>query len=167
MPSSRIHRMVYGAVEHASEGPAHTVSELDHASFAKAVAYIERNLSQRISINGLAELVAISRYHFSRRFKISAGVSPHAFIEKHRMERARALLIQTGLPLEEIAEQVGLSHMGNFRKQFRKHFGMNPSNVRGANAEAIAPLNVDLAEGAPLLGSSIATQRPTHLRERR
>ncbi|HWV51695.1 AraC family transcriptional regulator [Pseudorhodoplanes sp.] len=107
-----------------------TVSQLEEAVLVRIVEFIDENFARPISIQELAALAEMSRYHFSRRFKRKTGVSPYVFLTIARMERARKLLLETGLSQEEIAEKVGISHVGHFRAQFRKHFGLNPSDIR-------------------------------------
>lgn len=119
--------------DHASEGHStaqRSVPSLDDESFAMVVAFINGNLSRHISIQDLSALTDISRHHFSRRFKKKTGLSPYAFLTISRMECAKKLFIETSFSQEEIAEQVGFSHVGHFRKQFRKHFDLSPSDIR-------------------------------------
>ncbi|MES2938564.1 MAG: helix-turn-helix transcriptional regulator [Pseudomonadota bacterium] len=67
-----------------------------------------------LTLQAMADAAHLSVYHFSRMFKASFGVAPHAWVMQRRLGRARALLAQGQLPLREVAARCGftsLSHM--------------------------------------------------------
>ena len=65
--------------------------------------YIEAHLEETISIDALAGIVGLSKYHFARAFKQSEGLTPHDYLLQCRVRRAQELLANTDLPLSEIA----------------------------------------------------------------
>ena len=58
------------------------------------------------------------------------GLSPHQYVIKCRIERAKFLLTYTQLPILEIALQVGCYGQSNFTTLFRKHIGITPKAYR-------------------------------------
>jgi len=81
-------------------------------------------------IQELAKRIGMSEYHFIREFHQKFGVSPQKYRQNLRMERAAKLLVQTDLPVYEVAEQIHYSSSGPFSKAFRKHTGMSPQAYR-------------------------------------
>jgi AraC family transcriptional regulator len=107
-----------------------SVRQLEEPNLTGVLSFIESHLADDITIQELADIVCISRYHFFRRFKATMNVSPYAYITARRMERARTLLATTELSVEEIAERVGLLNVSHLRRQFRRYFGVGPSDAR-------------------------------------
>lgn len=101
-------------------------------TLVRIAAFVDANLDGDLTIETLSAIAGMSRHHFSRRFKLASGASPHAFIVARRMARARTLFADTRLSLETIIAQVGFSNANHFRRQFRRHFGVNPSEIRGS-----------------------------------
>lgn len=93
-------------------------------------AYIAEHLAQPLTLAELAELVDLSRFHFSRLFAASFGATPLAFVRARRIERAKALLAAPGQSLGEIAEASGFSSAGSLSNAFRKTVGMGPREFR-------------------------------------
>ena len=92
--------------------------------------YIDANLEQNIKLDHLAYLARLSKHHFSRAFKRSLGVAPHAYLIGRRIDRACTLLSMTDMPLVEIALTVGFSDQSHFACRFRQQVGMAPSAYR-------------------------------------
>jgi AraC family transcriptional regulator len=65
--------------------------------------YIEEHLAEQISLATLARLVCLSPYHFCRAFRQSFGTPPHRYHGNHRIERAKALLLESASSVTEIA----------------------------------------------------------------
>jgi AraC family transcriptional regulator len=65
-------------------------------------------------------------------FKAATGEAPHGFLQRRRMERAKRLLIETQMPVAELALACGFSSQSHFTVSFRKHVGLTPSKYRAA-----------------------------------
>jgi transcriptional regulator GlxA family with amidase domain len=78
----------------------------------------------------LASVSGVSEAHFSRCFKEAFGVPPHRYLLTRRIERAKALLRDTDLPVTDIAFQTGWSSLGTFGRIFRDVTGESPSSLR-------------------------------------
>ncbi len=103
---------------------------LPEASLRTALAYVDDNLAENLSLAEIAREVYISPYHFSRMFKLSTGLSPHQYVIRQRIERAKALLMNTELPVGVVAQEVGFASPSHFTQQFRRLVGVSPSSFR-------------------------------------
>jgi AraC family transcriptional regulator len=95
-----------------------------------ANAFIQENLSEDLSVEGIARAVGMSAFHFAHAFRAATGVPPHRYVMQRRMERARALLRGSELTLTEIAQRVGYSSASHFSVGFRKLMHVAPSDYR-------------------------------------
>lgn len=82
------------------------------------------------SVRRLADVSGVSEAHFARSFRQAFGAPPHRYLLSRRVERAVALLRDTGLPITEIVFQTGWSSLGTFGRVFRDITGQSPSEVR-------------------------------------
>lgn len=97
----------------------------------QAVRWLSYQYAQQISIEDLARSLGYHRTHLSKMFKQVTGISPMQFLLKVRMERAKELLNgEIHLSIDQVASSVGYSDALYFSKQFRKTFGLSPSEYR-------------------------------------
>src|SRR5438105_1349583 len=82
------------------------------------------------SVRQLARVSNVSAAHFARSFKEAFGIPPHRYLLTRRIERAKALLRDTDLPITEIAFQTGWSSLGTFGRTFRDVTGESPGDLR-------------------------------------
>ncbi len=94
---------------------------------------IESHPAKKHTISKLAKEASMSVPNFCAEFKKYVGVPPIKFLIKVRLQQAWYLLYEHKLSIGEIAEKVGYHDIFHFSKQFKKHFGVNPSYVRKAN----------------------------------
>ena len=91
-------------------------------------------------VRRLADVSGVSEAHFARSFKDAFGVPPHRYLLTRRIERATALLRETGLPITDIAFQTGWESLGTFGRTFRDVTGESPGEFRAREqAESHAP----------------------------
>ncbi|MDJ0596910.1 MAG: helix-turn-helix transcriptional regulator [Pleurocapsa sp. MO_226.B13] len=76
--------------------------------------------------NAIATEVNMSRYHFCRLFSKSTGISPHQYLIKSRIERAKELLLQKHQSVADVALQVGFTSQSNFTRHFKRLVGATP-----------------------------------------
>ena len=93
-------------------------------------AYIDGNLHRTIHIRDLSAVARRSPAHFSRKFKLAVGESPHAYVVRRRLERACHLMMISAEPLSEIALSVGFSDQAHLCRLFRQAFGQSPAHWR-------------------------------------
>ena len=92
--------------------------------------FIKAHLEANISIRVLANIAGLSMYHFARAFKQSEGMTPHEYLVKCRVQRAKDLLAGTDLPLSEIALAAGFADQSHCARRFREQVGVTPSSYR-------------------------------------
>ena len=93
-------------------------------------SYIDSNLHRTIHIRDLSAIARRSKAHFSRKFKLAVGESPHAFVVSRRLERASHLMMTSAASLSEIALSVGFSDQAHLCRLFRQAFGQSPASWR-------------------------------------
>lgn len=96
----------------------------------RALAYIEAHLAGPIAVEDIAQATHLSPFHFARMFRRSAGISPHAYITRRRIERAQELLSGTRMRLAEIARVVGYRTQAHFTQVFHEAVGLTPLRYR-------------------------------------
>ena len=84
-----------------------------------------------LSVDALAQRVNMSPRHFARLFDREVGLTPAKFVELSRLERARARLEQTLLPVERIAHEAGFGSAEQMRRSFQRAFKVSPQDYRG------------------------------------
>ncbi len=97
------------------------------------VNFIKENFKSDIKIQQLADVAHLSVSALERRFKKYLMKTPKQFINQTRLEHARRLLVETQLPISEVAYQSGFIEHSYFSKQFRLLFDEQPSEVRNQN----------------------------------
>ena len=88
--------------------------------------YINRNLSENLSIDQLAERFFLSKYHMMRKFKNEPGYTIHNYITSKRLLMARSLISQ-GMPVMKAAQASGFHDYTTFVRAYKKQFGKAPS----------------------------------------
>jgi AraC family transcriptional regulator len=92
--------------------------------------YIQDHLAETISLDDLAAVAGLSRFHFTRKFRTTIGTTPHAFVLQQRVERARTLLERTGTSLPDIAANCGFADQPHLTREFKKRIGVTPGRYR-------------------------------------
>mgnify|MGYP002437150336 FL=1 len=96
---------------------------------AEVLKYIHENISQKITVDELVELVPLSRRLLETRFKRSMGTSIYDYILQTRIEKVAQLLCE-GMSVSEAAIELGFSDIKNLSRMFRQQRGMTPSEYR-------------------------------------
>jgi AraC family transcriptional regulator len=90
-------------------------------------AYVDNNLQRTIHIRDLSAVARRSPAHFSRKFKLAVGESPHAYVVRRRLAKACHLMISGTASLSEIALNAGFSDQAHLCRLFRQAFGQSPA----------------------------------------
>jgi transcriptional regulator GlxA family with amidase domain len=93
-------------------------------------AWILDHPEEALSLPALAGRAAMSSRNFSRVFRSETGLSPASYVEKVRMDRARRLLEETSLPLDQVAKQSGLGTAASARRIFLRQLGISLRQYR-------------------------------------
>jgi transcriptional regulator GlxA family with amidase domain len=96
----------------------------------RARDHADRNFADDLTLDGLAEVAALSKYHFLRLFKATYGLTPMEHVSRRRVERAQDLLRATNLTVTEVCVAVGFSSLGSFSSRFRRLVGASPSEFQ-------------------------------------
>lgn len=95
-----------------------------------AISYIRDNLHQKLKLAQLADQYFLSYVQFSRRFKKATGATPQEYVAFLRLKKAKQLLTETNMKIEDIAESCGFSNAYYFSNFFRMHCQLSPSRYR-------------------------------------
>lgn len=102
----------------------------------ESVQFIAEHVEQPLTLEQLAASVSLSPFYFARLFKQETGFSPHEYIVRARVDKAKYLLISTSLPLKEIACRCGFGNECSFSTLFKKMSGYTPRGYRMRGMEA-------------------------------
>ncbi len=98
-------------------------------------AYIQEHLAEDISLTQLARVTGLSPFHFARQFKRSTGLTPHQYVLRQRVERARELLLRGARNIAEVAGAVGFCDQSHLTVHFKRLLGLTPGEFRHRHAE--------------------------------
>jgi AraC-like DNA-binding protein len=101
----------------------------------RAIAHMRAHLDAHLSLEELAKLGSTSKFHFVRLFEDVTGSSPHRYLTCLRLQRAKALLLNSDLSVMDICLEVGYSSHGSFSKTFAWFVGISPSEFRALARE--------------------------------
>ena len=127
-------RILQAEIERCSGANGSTRGGLAAWQIARVRAYVDSNLHRTIHIRDLSAVARRSPAHFSRKFKLAVGESPHAYVVRRRLERACHLMMTSAEPLSEIALSVGFSDQAHLCRLFRQAFGQSPAHWRRERA---------------------------------
>jgi len=111
---------------------AHLSQHTEHedAPVREAQEWLHRHYSEEVNIEGVAAMVGMSPRNFARRFKAATGQSPLNYLHALRIETAKRLLENGRQTVQEIMLETGYEDGIFFRKLFKRHAGVPPSEYR-------------------------------------
>ena len=107
-----------------------------HRRLLRARAAIEDDLAADWALGRMAAAAAMAPHHFARCFSQCFGETPHNFLRRRRLERARALLGSGRLSVTQICLEVGYQSLGSFSAAYRAYFGAPPSQSLNRTAQS-------------------------------
>ncbi|WP_439894274.1 helix-turn-helix domain-containing protein (plasmid) [Ralstonia sp. 25C] len=113
-----------------------------HRCIAWAIAYIDEHLDERLSLNELAAMAGLSVWRFSAVFRQHAGLSPHRFICRQRLQFVQSLL-DDGEPLASAARLAGFYDQSHLCRHFKSTWGMTPGQYASRQRSVIAAADDD------------------------
>jgi AraC-like DNA-binding protein len=103
----------------------------EQSAMQPVIDHINANLDKPLPVGELAEIVGLSRAHFSRSFAESEGVPPAEYVLQQRLQRAAKLLTKGDfLPVKEVSIMCGFDDPNYFAKVFRRVYGITPTEFR-------------------------------------
>lgn len=97
---------------------------------SKALNIIADNSNTLLNTSDIADILHVSREHFSRIFKKQLGISPYKYIISRKVDQAKTKLSHSTDSIKEIAFQLGFANAPHFTLIFKKSTGVNPKNYR-------------------------------------
>ncbi|WP_068780496.1 AraC family transcriptional regulator [Paenibacillus sp. GM2] len=113
---------------------------------------IDSRYKEGITVDELASLSGVSRYHLMRGFKERYGKSIVEYLTEVRLRHAKKLMLESGLSVDEIADRVGFRSESYFRAVFKKEVGIAPAVYLRNRKRRVA------AYSWPILGSLLPLQ---------
>lgn len=96
----------------------------------EAINYINEHLDKKLTLAEISSAVQMSSHYFASLFKQSTGLTPHQYVMKCRIDKAKELLLKQDLTLVEICQQVGFENQSHFTRVFRQHAQTTPKAYR-------------------------------------
>ncbi len=106
------------------------VSAGDMRRIARVLRHIEHAASEPLSLDRLAAIAALSKFHFLRVFRRVTGRTPYQFVTGSRLTRCAEALVSTREPVSRIAFATGFGDLSTFNAAFRAQFGDSPMAFR-------------------------------------
>jgi len=114
----------------AKNGTSPVTGGLSGHKLRLVLEFIDANYALELSLAELAAVAGMSTFHFAREFKRTTGTTPHQYLLKLRIDRAKELLSGSQMPLVDVGSQSGFSHQSHFTRLFRKLTGTTPQSYR-------------------------------------
>jgi AraC family transcriptional regulator len=112
------------------EGVKKALGGLSGHRLRRATEFINDNLERDLALAEIADAVELSPFHFARAFKQATGLTPHQYLIKNRIERAKVLLADNELPLVEVSYRAGFKNQSHFTTLFRRLTSLTPKAYR-------------------------------------
>ena len=123
--SGMIFSILYDEIRSSS-----TLIRSTNSLIAKSLQIIQKNYTQPLSVEDLAKSCYITSYSYIRLFKHMTGISPHQYLIRTRLNESCVLLENSSDNIAMIAEKTGFASQNNYAKQFRKQYGLSPTQYR-------------------------------------
>ncbi len=125
-----VNRLI-GAVLHKFISFVFDLNDIKHQNVVfQTTAYIKSHLTEKLSLDEVAEHVYLSKSYFCRIIKDELGCTFTEYVNRLRVERSKILLTGTGMPIAEIACAVGFDDQSYFNRIFKKQTGIAPGSYR-------------------------------------
>lgn len=115
--------------------PLHAGAAIHHDGLLKIIEQMERTLDEPVPLEDMAALSCLSRRQVERIFSKQIGRSPARYYLEMRLERAHLLIVNSQLPIVEIAMACGFVSASHFSKAYREKYEMTPSEARSEAIE--------------------------------
>jgi AraC family transcriptional regulator len=103
---------------------------LSRSKLSSVREYVDTHLSDKLELEILAGVAGLNVFHFARAFKQSTGETPHQFVVRRRIDRAKEFLHHPQATVLEASVRTGFVDQSHFSKVFRRVVGVAPSDYR-------------------------------------
>jgi len=124
------YQLAHAALTAQQPRPLEAISTRDRTRVQRAVSHIAENFGESCSLQTLADIAGLSRFHFVRMFGAVVGQTPNQYLINTRMRAASDQLMTTRTPITQIAFEVGFNDISHFYACFRDAFGCTPRQWR-------------------------------------
>lgn len=118
---------------------------------------MDRAFSEPLDVAALAGITHMSEAHFSRLFRATFGETPHRYLQRRRIERASAMLRESGLPVIDVCTAVGFTSLSTFTRTFGQIMGETPAAHRARAATPSVPTCFEKSWMRPVEESGFGT----------
>lgn len=112
---------------YATPRPMDSPMDASREAVSRAVEHIHANVVDAPSLESLAAIADLSKFHFLRMFKRQTGLTPHAYIVRHRVHHARKAMEQGSSPAEA-AISSGFADQSHLTRRFKAMYGVTPGS---------------------------------------
>lgn len=123
----------YLVVHHAQNRPCVSPHPLSHAGVKLARDYLHAHYADEVSLDELAQIAGLSRFHFCRVFRKEVGLSPSSYQTQLRIAQAKKLLVQ-GVSIATVATLTGFYDQSHFGWHFKRQVGVTPKRYENNTA---------------------------------
>jgi len=127
---------------------------LQRRAVERVILRMRESLEKPLSLDEMAGIAHLSRFHFNRVFSGITGVSPRKFLATLRLEHAKRRLLTTDMSITEVCYETGYSSLGTFTSHFTDLVGVPPRRWRALRED----MNVSMEEIASLVGMARARE---------
>lgn len=115
----------------------HPESEQSESTlYEKLLAYIEEHIDESLSLEDLAEMFYVSKYHIAHIFKNNLGMSIHRYIMKKRLALCKEALLSNE-SISKIYSSYGFGDYSGFYRAFKKEYGISPKDFKKEHRQII------------------------------
>ncbi len=102
----------------------------DKEEIIKGKEYIDDHWNEEFDIDELADVVHMSRYHYTRMFKQHTGMTPYNYYQDVKINKLEEKLCDINLSITQAFDECGVNYNGSLAKKFKQKLGMTPSQYR-------------------------------------
>ncbi len=106
------------------------IPEDDLAAIHEVISYMNHHLKEPINISDIEKIAYMGKNKLSHLFKLEKGISISEYLRRLRMDKAKEILMNSTIPINLVAQEVGYQNQGSFAERFRMETGMTPSEYR-------------------------------------
>jgi len=110
--------------------PLRLVNDETFRRLCRARDLLAAGYQSQILLDSAAREACLSPFHFHRLFRSTFGETPHGFLTRRRMDRARHLLASGEMTVTEVCLEVGYSSLGSFSSKFQSMVGVPPTQYQ-------------------------------------
>ncbi len=120
------------SISHDLKTPS--ADDADVLALSRVVEHVRAHLDAKITVAELADAAGLSPAQLERRMRRAFGLAPSKYVTRARVNRAMDLLVDSDLPLADVAARSGLYYQANLTRQFARLTAQTPAQFRAARS---------------------------------